>query len=196
MSAEAAEAAEALTAEKETTEPDDINVGLVATITVVGALLVVAIAAALTALVRSESTAYGVETGTYANLGAVKRLKAEQHAKLEQPIAWSDKAKQLATVPIDRAKEIVVQEIQRDPFSATIAPPATAAPAPTAAAPPAGGGAPAGSEVAAPGAAPAPSSTLEEKPAHGKHVPPASGKLVDPPQGAPVTPAAASAPKK
>jgi hypothetical protein len=192
MSAEAAEAGEAV-GSPETTEPDDINVGLVATIAIVGALLVVAISAALTALVRSESTTYGFETGTYANLGAVKRLKTEQHAKLEQPIAWSDKAKQLAALPIERAKEIVVQDVQRDPFSATIAPPATAAAAQAAAAAPSGV-APAGSQ-AAPGTAPTSSGTAVEKPAQGKHVPPASGKLADPPSGAPVTPAAAPVPK-
>ena len=48
-------------AEKETTEPDDVNVGLIATIAIVGALLVVAIAAALTALVRSESATFGFD---------------------------------------------------------------------------------------------------------------------------------------
>ena len=40
---------------QETTEPDNTNVGLIATVTIVGALLVVSTAAALTALVRTES---------------------------------------------------------------------------------------------------------------------------------------------
>src|ERR1700753_3613478 len=126
MSAEVADVAETTT--PETTEPDGVNVGLVATITIVGALLVVAIAAALTALVRSESSAFGIETGSYANLGAVKRLKAEPHAKLEGPIAWADKGKGLAQLPIDRAMQLVETDIQRDPYLATVAPAASEAP--------------------------------------------------------------------
>jgi hypothetical protein len=179
MSADEAAAVNA-EATTETVEPDDIDVGLIATITIVGALLVVAIAAALTALVRSESTLYGLEAGTYANLGTVKRLKAEQRAKLESAVAWGDKAKGQVVIPIDRAMDIVTQDISKDPFSATVVP---AAPAETAA--------PAGS------AAPAPTATNEheavpekEKGTQGKHVPPAGGK-VDPAHGAPVTPAAA-----
>jgi hypothetical protein len=198
---------------KDTVEPDDLNVGLIATITIVGALLVVAIAAALTALVRSESTSYGLETGTYADLGKVRRLKEEQKAKLQGPIGWADKAKGQVSVPIDRAMELVENDIQRDPFLATIAPPATATPAPSGtegAAPAPSGAAPAPSGEAPSGAAPAPSgeapsgaappasgAPLEKAPAGDKKVQerkapaPSGGKLVDPPSGAPVTPAAA-----
>jgi len=197
MSAEASTEAPAAEAGKDTVEPDDLNVGLIATIAIVGALLVIAIAAALTALVRSESTSYGLETGTYADLGKVKRLKAEQRAKLEAPIGWADKAKGQVAVPIDRAMELVENDIQRDPFLATVAPPATAAataePAPgTAPAPASSGGAAPGSSGAA----------LEKAPAGEKKVPepkapaPTGGKLVDPPRGAPVTPAAVPAPHK
>lgn len=104
---------------KENTEPDNINVGLVGTITVVGALLVVAIAAALTALVRSESSTYGNEVGAFANLGAVRRLKDEQRTKLESPPTWSDREKGLVSVPIDRAMGLVTADIRKDPFLAT-----------------------------------------------------------------------------
>lgn len=188
MSAEQAAAVNA-EATTETVEPDDIDVGLIATIAIVGALLVVAIAAALTALVRSESALYGLEAGTYANLGAVKRLKAEQSAKLEGPVAWGDKAKGQVVIPIERAMEVVEQQIDKDPFAATpsIPPPAeTAAPAGSAA-PPAGSAAPppAGTQSQEPAAAPD-----QEKAMHGRHVPAAGGK-VDPAHGAPVTPAAA-----
>jgi hypothetical protein len=193
MSAEAASTeAPAADAGKDTVEPDDLNVGLIATIAIVGALLVIAIAAALTALVRSESTSYGLETGTYADLGKVKRLKAEQRAKLEAPIGWADKAKGQVAVPIDRAMELVENDLQRDPFLATIVPPPTAAPAGASGAAPAPSGeaAPAGSGAA-----------LEKAPAdkkikEPKAPTPAGGKLVDPPRGAPVTPAAAPAPQK
>ncbi len=106
-------------ANKENTEPDNINVGLVATITVVGALLVVSTAAAVTALVRSESNAYGNEVGAYSNLGSVKRLKQEQRAKLEAAPGWSDRSKGLVSMPIDRAMTTVVTDIQKNPFFAT-----------------------------------------------------------------------------
>ncbi len=120
---------------QETTEPDDINVGLVATIAIVGALLVIAIAASLTALVRSESTRYGQEVGAYANLGAVRRLKAEQSTTLEAPPSWVDRSKGLVSIPIDRAMELVTTEIQKNPYSASVAPPAP--PAAVESAPPA-----------------------------------------------------------
>jgi len=162
---------------EETTEPDDVEVGLIATITIVGALLVVAIAAALTALVRSESTTYGLETGTYANLGTVKRLKAEQRAKLEGPIAWGDKAKGQVVLPIDRAMDLVQRDIARDPYLATVAPPAAETAAPTTTAP-------------ADSAAPPAVAPEKEKGKPGKHSAPAGGK-VDAPSGAPVTPALA-----
>lgn len=150
--------------DKETTEPDNINVGLVGTITVVGALLVVAIAAALTALVRSESTTYGNQVGAFANLGTVKRLKDEQREKLESPPAWSDRERGLVSVPIDRAMGLVTADIRKDPYLATPSLPKKEPDAGTAAPPAA---APEGST-----AAPTSSATEPEKSA----APPASGE--------------------
>jgi hypothetical protein len=125
---------------KENTEPDDLNIGLIATVVVVGALLVLAIAIALTALVRSESIRFGESVGTFANLGTVKRLKEEQRAKLSASPAWVDKGKGVVAMPIDRAMELVAGEIRTNPTLATLAPPApppeaAPAPAPEAAAP-------------------------------------------------------------
>jgi hypothetical protein len=119
---------------KENTEPDNVNVGLIATITVVGAVLVLSIALALTALVRAQTAEFSNEIGAYGNLGAVKRLKAEQTAALEATPTWVDKDKGLVALPIDRAKVAVTAEIQKDPTRATAAAPAgataAAAPAP------------------------------------------------------------------
>jgi hypothetical protein len=132
---------------KENTEPDDINVGLIATVAVVGALLVFAIALALTALVRSESSERGTSVGAYSDLGTVARLKAEQRAKLEAAPAWADRAKGEVAVPIDRAMEMVTADIRKDPNRATataaapaasVAPPAGSATMPTPPAGPAG----------------------------------------------------------
>lgn len=158
----------------ENTEPDNINVGLVATIAVVGALLVVAIAAALTALVRSESSEHGSEIGAFANLGTVKRLKEEQLTKLSSPPAWSDREKGFVSVPIDRAMASVTADIQKNPFLATPSEPKKeqdAGAAPRAAAPSPGGDA--GTTQAAPPAparapsaeAPAPAASASGEPA-------------------------------
>lgn len=161
---------------KENTEPDNINVGLVATVTVVGALLVVAIAAALTALVRSESSSYGNEVGAYANLGTVKRLKEEQRGKLEASPSWSDQSKGLVSVPIDRAMGLVTADIQKNPYLATPSPPKPKE-EPDAAAAAADGGAP---------AAPAASATEPAKPQEKDGKQPASDKAAAPaPEKAP-----------
>lgn len=138
---------------QKTTEPDDVNVGLVATVTLVGAFLVLAIALSLTALVRSEATMRGNESGAYADLGAVHRLKTEQRAKLEASPAWLDRTKGEVAVPIDRAMEMVTADIQKDPSHATAVAAATAAPAAVPA--------PEGAAVPAPGTAPAPAGSAQ-----------------------------------
>lgn len=108
---------------KDTTEPDNVNVGLIATVTIVGALLVVSISAALTALVRAEAATQGEAVGAYANLGAISRLKDEQRKELESPAGWIDRAKGLVSLPIDQAEDIVTAEIRKNPALATPSPP-------------------------------------------------------------------------
>jgi hypothetical protein len=105
--------------EIEHTEPDNVNVGLIATITLVGAFLVIAIAAALTALVRAEAASHNDRIGGYANLGEVARLKAEQRRTLDSDYGWADKEKGLVRVPIDRAKDLEVADLKRNPAHAT-----------------------------------------------------------------------------
>jgi len=199
MSAQAETHAHAET--QETTEPDNTNVGLIATVVVVGALLVVSTAAALTAMVRTESAVYGTEVGAYANLGAVKRLKAEQTTKLEASPGWSDKAKGLVSLPIDRAMGLVTAEISKNPSLATPEAPATAQPAASGEAAP---GEPAPSAApgqaapsAAPPAQPAPQKgdvkQPENKGTQGSVQVPTK---IEAPKGAPVAPAGAPAPGK
>jgi hypothetical protein len=122
----------------EQTEPDNLNVGLIATVAIVGALLVVAIAASLTALVRSEASRYGYEVGAFADLGTVQRLKAEQRAKLEAPPGFLDEKKKQISLPLDRAMAAVTADIEKDPnlATATAAPQTAAVPATTGAAGP------------------------------------------------------------
>jgi hypothetical protein len=186
---------------KENTEPDNANVGLVATVTVVGAFVVISITTAMTALVRHESSQYGDEIGAYANLGTVRRLKAEQAAKLTAEPGWSDKSKGLYSVPIDRAMNLVTTEVQKNPNLATPMPPT-----------PPQAAAPAGAEVAAPtgpagqaspseaekstGSAEQKTDKPEKKDGKtGADKKPLRGALpVDPQKGAPVAPASAPAP--
>jgi hypothetical protein len=156
-------------------EADNVNVGLIATIAIVGAACVVAIALAMTALVRSETRTFGDEIGAYADLGTVKRLKAEQKAKLEAPAAVVDKAKGTYSIPVDRAMNDVLTEIGANPNLATMAPPAAA---------------PAASEAAPQQAAP-PANEEKGKPTGATEK---GGVRLDPKKGAPVTPASAPAP--
>jgi hypothetical protein len=108
---------------KENTEPDEVDIPLIATITVVGALLVIAIAAALTALVRVEQTQHGRAVGAYADLGSIARMKEEQNVKLNAAPKWADKSQGLVSIPIDRAIGLVTADIQRNPALATPSPP-------------------------------------------------------------------------
>ena len=181
---------------QQTTEPDNTNVGLIATVVVVGALLVVSTAAALTALVRTESSAHGTEVGAYANLGTVKRLKANQVAKLEASPAWSDKEKGLVSVPIDRAMGLVAGELAKNPAMATPEAPATALP--SADGQPPQGAAPAGVEPGKEGALAPVKETgakdaAEKKGTQG-NAPGGAPLKVEAPKGAPVVPAAVPAP--
>jgi hypothetical protein len=105
--------------EKENTEPDNVNVGLITTITVVGAVLVVSIALALTALVRSEAAEHGSAVGAYADLGTVSRLKATQTERLQAPPGWADEAKRFVALPIGRAMDLTTADIQSNPALAT-----------------------------------------------------------------------------
>jgi hypothetical protein len=190
MSAHAESHAHAET--KETTEPDNTNVGLIATVVVIGALLVISTAAALTAMVRTESSMYGTEVGAYANLGAVKRLKAEQTAKLEASPGWSDKAKGLVSLPIDRAMGVVTAELSKNPALATPEAPATAQPAASGEAAP-GEPAPSG----APPAQPAPAKGDEKQPDNKGTQGSVQGPLkIEAPKGAPVAPAGAPTPRE
>jgi hypothetical protein len=178
--------------DQQTTEPDNTNVGLIATVVVVGALLVVSTAAALTALVRTESAAHGDEIGAYADLGTVKRLKAEQAAKLESSPGWSDKDKGLVSLPIDRAMGLVTAELSKNPNLATPEAPATAQPAAS--------GEPASGEPAPSAAPPGKDGQPEPAKSDGKKPgdPGTQGSVkaplkIEAPKGAPVAPAGAPA---
>lgn len=104
------------------TEADKVNDGALATLVAVGTFAMIGICAFVTALVRHEVSS---ETERK-EAGADRQLRdvaAAQKAKLAAPPAWVDKGKGLVSLPIDRAKELVLGDLARDPNSATPPPP-------------------------------------------------------------------------
>jgi hypothetical protein len=104
------------------TEADKVNAGALATLVAVGTFSMIGICAFVTALVRNEvsSETERKEEGAGQE---VKNVVQSQRAKLAAPPAWADRSKGLITLPIDRAKELVLTDLTRDPNSATPPPP-------------------------------------------------------------------------
>ena len=100
------------------TEEDKVNAGLIGTISISGAIFVLAIAWVVTALVRSEVEADAQAKGAYANLDEIKQIRAEQASAMSSAgVLNADK--QLYAIPADRAMKKVVTEIQQDPNAAS-----------------------------------------------------------------------------
>lgn len=160
------------------TQADKINTGALATIVVVLAVSTFGIAAALTALVRYETATRGAEVGVTANLRSYRELSAKQRSELTADPAWVDKDTQRVSVSVERAMDLVLQDLRKDPNLATeAAADAGAAPAP---APQAQDGGAKGSETPE-----KPGTTAAPKPGQ-----PAAPKPAQPtPAGKPPTPA-------
>ena len=105
------------------TETDKVNTGALATMTVVGTAATVAIALAVTALVRNEAHSVTAERSGASDT-EVRKLKESQTEALNAAPAWSDKTRTKVSLPIERAMGLVVSDLQRDPRKAT--PPAPA----------------------------------------------------------------------
>jgi hypothetical protein len=119
------------------TQVDKINAGALGTLVAVGLLAMVSITAAVTALVRHDIEVEESEKASDANQVVIS-LKDSQRGTLSSPAAYLDRGKGLVSLPIDLAKGLVVSELQKDPNSATPAPPAKAEAAATEAAADAG----------------------------------------------------------
>jgi hypothetical protein len=156
------------------TQADKINTGAMATIVVVLAISVLGIAAALTALVRYETQAHGDQKGVSANMRSIRELVTKQRSELSAEPAWVDKNKELVSVPVERAMELVLQDLRKDANLATegaggdggAAPPAAAGDAGAAPAPATTGDGGSGT-VAPEGKAPKPTGKSAPKPAPG-----------------------------
>ena len=104
------------------TEADKVNDGALATLVAVGTFSMIGICAFVTALVRTEVSSE-TERKEEGARQEVKNVVQSQRAKLAAPPAWADRSKGLVTLPIDRAKELVLTDLTRDPNSATPPPP-------------------------------------------------------------------------
>jgi hypothetical protein len=192
------------------TESDKVNSGALLTIVVVGTFSMVGVCLGVNALVRHEVNGMSAERAQPAER-PVRDLTAEQLGKLNAPPAWSDKAKGLVSLPVERAMEVVVADLARDPNTATPPPPVDAGAEEAAAADVADAGADAegatDADAAAPDAAPAPNPTdiassaptaaappAPRPPAPGSVGPAPTPKPVDPKPPAPKPPAPPVAP--
>jgi hypothetical protein len=104
------------------TEADKVNDGALATLVAVGTFSMIGICAFVTALVRSEMSSE-TERKEQGAGQEVRNVRDAQRAKLAAPAAWSDRGKGLVSLPIDRAKELVLTDLAKDPNSATPPPP-------------------------------------------------------------------------
>ncbi|HVY26257.1 MAG TPA: hypothetical protein VHB79_06875 [Polyangiaceae bacterium] len=106
------------------TESDNVNSGALGTLLSVGAVATLGIALVVTALVRTEVAEEHDKKDVSADRPLLD-LVAEQKAKMNAPAAYVDRGRGLVSLPIERAMELVVGNLKKDPNSAT--PPAPAA---------------------------------------------------------------------
>jgi hypothetical protein len=106
------------------TESDNVNSGALGTLLSVGAVATLGIALVVTALVRTEIADEHEKKDMSADRPLLD-LVAEQRAKMNAPAAYVDRGRGLVSLPIERAMELVVGNLKKDPNSAT--PPAPAA---------------------------------------------------------------------
>jgi hypothetical protein len=110
------------------TQADKVNAGALGTLVAVGLLAMLSITAAVTALVRHDIEVEESEKAADANQ-VVIGLKDSQRGALNGPAGYVDRGKGLISLPIDLATGLVLGELQKDPNSATPAPPPKAEPA-------------------------------------------------------------------
>jgi hypothetical protein len=104
------------------TQVDKINTGALGTLVAVGLFAMLSITAAVTALVRHDMEVEEAEKDADSNM-VVIGLKNSQRGMLNGPAGYVDRSKGLVSLPIDLAKSLVLGDLQRDPNSATPAPP-------------------------------------------------------------------------
>jgi hypothetical protein len=121
------------------TESDNVNSGALGTVIAVTTVAFFGIALVVTALVRTEMSDE-VEKKDVGADRAYKDLLAEQQAKLNGSPAFISRKKGTVSLPIERAMELTLDSLKKDPNSATPPGPATGGAGGGAAAGTAGGG--------------------------------------------------------
>lgn len=106
------------------TESDNVNSGALGTVIAVGTIAFFGIALVVTALVRTEMSEE-VEKKDVSADRPYKDLLAEQQAKLHGSPAFINRKKGTVSLPIERAMELTVDGLKKDPNSATPPGPAT-----------------------------------------------------------------------
>ncbi|HXS31850.1 MAG TPA: hypothetical protein VN755_13520, partial [Steroidobacteraceae bacterium] len=104
------------------TESDNVNSGALGTLLAVGTIAFFGIALVVTALVRAE-TIEEVESKEVFADRPYRDLVAEQTAQLNAPAAYKDRNRGLVSLPLERAMELTVSGLAKDPNSATPPPP-------------------------------------------------------------------------
>ena len=104
------------------TESDNVNSGALGTLLAVGTIAFFGIALVVTALVRAE-TVEEVEKKEVLADRPFRDLVAEQTAQLNAPAAYKDRNRGLVSLPLERAMELTVSGLAKDPNSATPPPP-------------------------------------------------------------------------
>lgn len=111
------------------TETDKVSTGALGTLVTVGLFATASIMLAVTALVRYSAHNLADERASMSSQG-YRDLKTGQVEKLSAKPTWTDKGQGKVSIPIERAKAKVLEELAKDPSAATPpAPPTPAAPA-------------------------------------------------------------------
>lgn len=105
------------------TEPDKVDSGVLGTLIAALAFGVLLTALGITALVRTDTDELEAErSNTNETFAAVR---GAQEADLYLPPAYMDEKAGIVRLPIDRAMQMVVRDLRRNPQSATAEPPPT-----------------------------------------------------------------------
>jgi hypothetical protein len=104
------------------TENDKVNTGALATLVAVGTAAMIGVSLAVNALVRHEVGSISAERDAV-GADAYRALKQQQLDKLAAPAAWSNRDKGEVSIPIERAMNLVLTDLKRNPWNATPAPP-------------------------------------------------------------------------
>jgi hypothetical protein len=99
-------------------EADEVNSGALAMVIVVVAFATLAVALVVTALVRQELAEVGGR-GMDAQDRKYRDGKNEQLSQLSAPPTWADRAKGLIAVPMDRAMELTLEAVRKNPYAMT-----------------------------------------------------------------------------